>query len=158
MKVSCCLATWFWIVGISKNLQPIVSFVIIPPFTCVIVTPITLLMLWCSKTSILFRSEMRRSQLLHPHIRIFMGMASNIKYLLWRSAAIYLQKLFNANIDEEEEASLLSTSQSLWRLYDKELPIYIKCFVNVTKTSETVMLFVSFASSYALSSRCLFCF
>ena len=68
------------------------------------------------------------------------------------------QKWFNAPIDKETEAIILSTSYSLRRLYDTKLPRYLKCFVKVTNPSETMILFVSLDSSYALYPCYLFCF
>ena len=158
MKVSCWLATWFCILGISKNLWWIVSFVIIPFFTYVIVTPRIILMLQCSKTSSLFRIETCRDQLSHPHSIRFMGMARKIKYFLRRSTYVSFQQWLNSPINEEPWASLLSTSHLSHKLYDTKLPRYLECFMDVTKPSETVMLFVAFASLYDLSSRYLSCF
>ena len=40
----------------------------------------------------------------------------------------------------------------------KNIPRYIKCFVNVKNPSENMILFVSFDSWYALYSHCIFCF
>ena len=80
MKVSCRLATWFWIFIISKQIWKIVSFVILYSFICVIVTTRILLILLCSKTSSLFRSVTRKAQLSHIYSRRFMGMARKIKY------------------------------------------------------------------------------
>ena len=110
MKLSCPLATWFWIIGISKKLLWIISLVILSSFTYVIVTPSILLMLQCRKTFSLFISEMRRAQISHPHSRRFMAMERNIRFLLRRSTDVSFQKWFNAPIDEEEETSILSTS------------------------------------------------
>ena len=67
------------------------------------------------------------------------------------------QKWSNSPIDEDIESSLPSPSCSSQILYDTKLPIYLKCFVNVKNPSETVILFVSFASSYDVSTRCLLC-
>ena len=110
IKVNCRLDNWFWIIGIPKNIWWIISFVILSSFTCFIVTQSILLMLQCRKTSSLFRSETRRDYLSHTHRRRFMGMARKIKYFMQRSTDVSLQKWFNAPIDEEAEASLLSTS------------------------------------------------
>ena len=156
MKVICRLATWFLIIVMSKNIQRIILFVILSSFASVVVTPSILMMLRWRKNSISPRSETRRAHISHPHSKIFMGMTSNINYLLQRSTYVSFQKWCNAPIDEEAEAVIISTSYLLQILYDTNLPRYLKCFLNVTNPSETVMLFIPFDYSYALSYFCLF--
>ena len=90
-------------------------------FTCVIVTPGIFLMLWCRKTSSLFRSDTHRYQILYPHSRTFMRMARKIKYLLRRSTYVSFQKGFDALIADELEASLLSKSELSQILFGKSL-------------------------------------
>ena len=110
MKVSCRLATLFWIIGISKNLQQIVSFMIISYLTCTIVTLSILLMLRRRKTSSLLRSDTHRDQLSHSHNIRYTEMARNINYFLRRSMTFSFQKWFNSPIGEGAEASYLSAS------------------------------------------------
>ena len=138
--VGSCLSD-FWITFPMK-----VSFRL-ATFPCVVVNPSILMMLWCRKTSSLFRSDIRRAQLSHPHSRIFMVMARKINYFMRRSTDVSFQKWFDATIGKELEASLLSTSYSLQRLYNTNLPLYLKLFVNVTNLSETVMMLVLFEAS-----------
>ena len=69
-------------------------------------------------------------------------MTSYIMYFLRMSIDVSFQKLYNSPIDEEVEASILSTSYLLQKLYDTNLPRYLKFFVNIINPHDTVMLFV----------------
>ena len=153
MKVS-CFATWFWIVGISIIFWRIVSFVILFSFTCIILMSSILLMIRCKKTSSSSRSEMCSHILIVEYVWVWQGILSTC-YGGWRMCLSKNDSMLPLK-KKQRWVFCQHCSQSR-RLYVTNIPRYMNCFVNVTKPSETVTLFVSFASSYSLYSRCLFC-
>ena len=82
IKVSCCVAIYFLMIGISNNFFLIVSFVMCWSFASTILMPNMRRILRCGNTSSCFWSDVRSTHISHPLSNILMGTARKMRYLL----------------------------------------------------------------------------
>ena len=110
MNVSCHVAIFSSMLSISKYFLLTVSFVMRQSFTQVILMHSMRRMLWCRNTSSFSMRDFRSAQLLHPHSSRLIGMAREIRYLLWLLTLASVKNLARAPIDEFPAARRVSIS------------------------------------------------
>ena len=93
MKVSCHIDIFCLMLVIMKILFLTVSFVMCYSFTTNILMPIMRHILWCRKTSTLFRRDTQRSHILHIHRNSRVGMASKLGRFMRVSTLVYDKNL-----------------------------------------------------------------
>ena len=118
IKVSCRVAIYYSMLGISNNVFLPVSFMMCWSFTSSILMPNMRRMLCCRNTSSFFRSDVQSDHLSHPHSNILMGMARNMRYLLWLLTLASVQNLVRAPIDAFPDARHVPMSESSQREHE----------------------------------------
>ena len=99
IKVSCRVAIYFLVLGISNNLFLIVSFVTRYYLISAILMPSMRRMLRFSKTSSFKRRDVQSTQVSYPHRSKLMGMARKMRYLLIFLTLVSVHNLAGAPID-----------------------------------------------------------
>ena len=99
IKVNCCVAICFLILGISNNFFLAISFVMCWYFNSYILMPNMRQMLRLRYTSSFFRKDVRITQISHSHSKILIGMARKMRYLLQFSTLASVQNLARSPID-----------------------------------------------------------
>ena len=118
MKISCCVAICFSVLGISKNFFLTVSFVMCWYLASAILMPNRRWMLRCSNTSSVFWRYVRSAHISYPHSNRLMGMARNMRYLLRFLTLSYVHNLVRDHIYEFPDARCASISYSSRREYE----------------------------------------